>query len=418
IERMDTQQNLASVKITGDLPTLVDLLPRDARTRRHVLRGVESRVGPLRGERVYFPPRQLCDQLEMKWDALQRAMRELNKLDCFDYVPPFRGRAIHVLRREPFSKLDIDFGELERRKREEYRRLESVIGYCGSRICRQLEILEYFGDPERQPCGHCDNCQRSGPNAAGKTSLPIRENQGSAYAIQVTLSGVARTHGRFGKTLVAQMLCGSEARKLKQLGLDQLSTWGLLKALNQQQAISLLDALINGRLVEQSEHQKFRPVVSITANGSDVMRGQDLSLALGALPDDLRRMLNFQYNDRSPNSVEEEESSSSTEDSAAVDSTPTPSSHDDTAGTDAQVDLPPMAVQLRQDAPHDEDEIRPAWYWTWKLFEMGFEARQVAQIRQITQSELTTHLQIAENNSLEVSPHWQADLQPADPDNQ
>ena len=34
-------------------------------------------------------------------DAVMRALRDLGKLEAFDYVPAFRGRAIHVLVTDP-----------------------------------------------------------------------------------------------------------------------------------------------------------------------------------------------------------------------------------------------------------------------------------------------------------------------------
>ena len=47
----------------------------------------------------------------------------------------------------------------------------------------------------------------------------------------MVLSGVARTQARFpcGKTLIAQMLCGSGNAKMSKLRLDKLSTFGLLQ---------------------------------------------------------------------------------------------------------------------------------------------------------------------------------------------
>ncbi|MCH7728766.1 MAG: RecQ family ATP-dependent DNA helicase, partial [Planctomycetes bacterium] len=160
LERLDSVQNVAGVRLDSDLPTLVDLLPKDAKVRRKVLRVIEGIVGELRHERVFFQPRQLIERTEMKWDGITRALRELNKLEAFDYVPPFRGRAIHMLRRDvAFDELDIDFDELERRRNSEYEKLERVVRYARTRQCRQWMILDYFGDPQKSQCHTCDNCQ-------------------------------------------------------------------------------------------------------------------------------------------------------------------------------------------------------------------------------------------------------------------
>src|SRR5205085_2283936 len=116
LERLDARQNMAAVRIDSDLPTLVDFLPKEAKVQRRVLQAIERRVAGQRWERVYVSPRQIAQAAEIDAAALTRALRELSKLEAFDYVPPFRGRAVHMLERQkPFENLGIDFVEQERR---------------------------------------------------------------------------------------------------------------------------------------------------------------------------------------------------------------------------------------------------------------------------------------------------------------
>ncbi|MFO0260243.1 MAG: helicase-related protein, partial [Planctomycetota bacterium] len=117
IERLDAQQNMAGIKIDSNLPTLVDLLPREAKSRRKVLRELEQIVGSLRGDMVLFNPAYLAKRLDAKWTTIAKSLRQLSELKEIDYVPPFRGRAIHVKDRTiPFHQLQIDFAALARRK--------------------------------------------------------------------------------------------------------------------------------------------------------------------------------------------------------------------------------------------------------------------------------------------------------------
>ncbi len=404
IERLDSQQNLASVKIVSELPSVIDLLPRDAKVQRHVLRGVEKLIGTLGGERVYFAPRSLAESLEMKWDAVQRALRQLTQLDCFDYVPPFRGRAIHILRREPFEQLDIDFDELNRRKQEEYRRLETVIALAGSQSCRQLEILDYFGDAAAAPCGKCDNCLERTVDSSNE--YRTKDNAGCLYAVQVALSGVARSRGRYGKTLIAQMLCGSSAKKLKQLGLNRLSTFGLLRSLSQSEAVELLDIVIHARFARQTELQKFRPIVEITDRGRDAMRGVALASVLKFMPHGLSLKLNALFRDYQPVGQQSEELSDEAAESQQVDS----------VSVDKQIKTAPPPVplcdsrelaDLRIDVGHDDQptaasRISPSYFWTWHLFEQGYTNAEIQQIRRLSSEEIAAHLQIATENRLDV----------------
>jgi len=274
IERLDSKQNAAAIRIDSDLTTLIDLLPREASVQRFVMRELEKIVGKFRGELVMFHPPRLAKRLDMKWDAVNRALREIVKLEAITYVPPFRGRAIHLKTPEKaFAELDIDFAELGRRQQAELQKLQTVIQLSTTKRCRQLEILEYFGDPDRRRCGNCDNC-------GSAIALDVTEERSTTadvclYAVQVVLSGIARTHGRLGKTIIASMLKGSKAKKVSGLGLDRLSTFGLLKPLRQSDIVGLLDFSISAGFVEQIETTKFRPTIRLSETGISLLSGEN-----------------------------------------------------------------------------------------------------------------------------------------------
>lgn len=332
LERLIASQNMASVRIDSDLPTLVDLLPKQARTQRKVLQAVERLVGDRRQELVQFSFRELTFSDEFDQASIVHALRELCKLEAFTYVPPFRGRAIRMIQRNvPFDRLEIDFETLERRKRLEYEKLNQVIRFALTGACRQRDILRYFGETDAQRCGHCDNCRAQGfpasadahpsrnghptdssvaldaetremaescdeglgvddrsqvtakdvpPSESGDAPIDARVLE----AVRIVLSGVARTHARFpcGKNLIAQMLCGSTSAKVKKLRLDRLSTFGLLKHLTQQDVLVLIDALMALGCLRQIDLDRFRPVVELTEFGAEVMRNR-ASLS-GSLP--------------------------------------------------------------------------------------------------------------------------------------
>ena len=275
LERLVAAENMASVRLDSDLPTLVDLLPRQAGVRRRVLQAVERLVGPRRHELVYFRLRNLAEQAGLDQVSLARFLRELAALDPFTYVPPFRGRAIRMIRRDlAFDQLEIDFDTLERRKQREYEKLERVIRFALSPGCRQQEILCYFGDPKPSACGHCDNCKSLAARPRQAATLPAI-NDNVVTAVRIVLSGVARASKRFscGKNLIAQMLCGSNSSRMEKLRLNRLSTFGLLKHLQQTEVVTLIDGLVAAGLLRQVDFDPHRPVVELTPAGGDVMRG-------------------------------------------------------------------------------------------------------------------------------------------------
>ncbi len=74
LERLIASQNLASVRIDSDLPTLVDLLPKQAKTQRKVLHAVERIVGPRRQELVQFNFRELTVHDELDQTSIAHAL--------------------------------------------------------------------------------------------------------------------------------------------------------------------------------------------------------------------------------------------------------------------------------------------------------------------------------------------------------
>lgn len=280
LKRLDSNSNQAVIRIDSDAPTLLDFVPVEARIRRKVLQAAETVVGNRRGEDVYTTPKWLAKVAGVEKAQLNRALKELCKLKTFDYVPPFRGRGIHFLdRNRKFKELNIDFPQLNVRKSAEYEKLESVIRFARNPKCRQQVILDYFGEIDPKDCGNCDRCL---PNAQSNDSTETRTNlnlnqQEHLYltrGLQIVMSGVTRMHGRFGKNMVAQMLCGSKSKKLSQWRLNQLSTYGLLATMKQAEVTSIMDRLSEFGLVVQQEIEQRRPTIHMTEIGREIMHGR------------------------------------------------------------------------------------------------------------------------------------------------
>ena len=214
---------------------------------------------------------------EVAQPSLGNALRELNGLDVFTYVPPFRGRAIRMIDGgRPFDQLEIDFEAIERRKALEYEKLDRVVRFALGGGCRQQQILRYFGERDADECGHCDNCARRPSNRRPETTSG-EPHEKIVEAVRMVLSGVARTEARFpcGKNLIAQMLCGSQSVKMEKLGLNQLSTYGLLAHLTQPEVVTLIDMLVAVRYLQQEGLEPGRPVVRLTPSGAEVMKGSE-----------------------------------------------------------------------------------------------------------------------------------------------
>jgi ATP-dependent DNA helicase RecQ len=384
IERLEAVENKAAVRIASNLPTLAELLPPAAKVKRRVLQAAETLVREQRHEWVYFHPRELAERAGMEPADLGRVLRELTSLAAFDYAPPFRGRAVEVLdRQRGFDELKIDFATHERRKSAEYEKLDRVVAYAQSRACRQAEILRYFGEARPADCGHCDNCQQRAPRpAAAAPAGPAEE--ALQTTVRIVLSGVARAAGRCGKNLLAQMLCGSQDKKVKRNRLHQLSTFGLLAHLKQSDVTLLVEALITAGHIEQVEVDRFRPVLELTARGAGVMSGREPLLGLPLPPDVAARIL----------------PSKSAAPRAARPSLAPPAAP---PGNPAPPPLAPANPSAPLAAPPPDP---PSFYWTWRLLAAGFAPHECLTIRGLTPDVVLDHARRAADAGYPVQVTW------------
>ncbi len=103
----------------------------------------------------------------------------------------------------------------EERSRQERARLDALLAYCEQAVCRRRTLLRYFDEPHPGDCGNCDNCQHP-PRTWDATE-----------AARMALSCVYRTGQRFGAAHVADVLLGKDQERIRSLGHDRLSTFGI-----------------------------------------------------------------------------------------------------------------------------------------------------------------------------------------------
>jgi len=95
----------------------------------------------------------------------------------------------------------------------EYKRLETLIGYCETASCRRKALLSHF-DEDIDECGNCDNCIEK-PLVVDYTS-----------EAKLVIQTIKLTGQFFGATHIVDVLIGSETVKIKDRGHDKLETFG------------------------------------------------------------------------------------------------------------------------------------------------------------------------------------------------
>ncbi len=106
----------------------------------------------------------------------------------------------------------------ERHKRLEHHKLDAMLALCEETRCRRQTLLAYFDEDMPQPCGHCDNCV-DGVQTWDATE-PARQ----------ALSAIYRTGQRYGTGYLIDVLLGRENEKIRSMGHQHLSVFGVGKA--------------------------------------------------------------------------------------------------------------------------------------------------------------------------------------------
>src|SRR4029079_1355748 len=163
-----------------------------------------------------------------------------------------QGRSIIMLDSAPATKLRVDPADVSRRGELERRKLRAMIDFCYTDYCYRAHILNYFGDRKSgRQCGTCGNCKpnteaaliHSAPGLPSSRTLTDDE----LLRVRKILACAKRMNGRFGKKMLISTLRGSGAKQLLTARLNELSTYGLLRDMANDELESYIDALIAAR---------------------------------------------------------------------------------------------------------------------------------------------------------------------------
>ena len=189
--------------------------------------------------------------LEAYYQEAGRAGRDGSNADC---ILLYGSRDVQTARffiENGSDNEDLTEDQREQIKRQDYQRLEAMVTYCKTRTCLRGWILEYFGQKHPDTCGACGSCAKE------------YEKKDITKEAQMILSCVIRIKEKLGhhvgKPTVARVLQGSREKKLLELNLQELSTYGLLKTMGRTDINLMIDRLEDGGyLTTELEHQTLR----------------------------------------------------------------------------------------------------------------------------------------------------------------
>jgi len=263
---------------------------------------------------------------------VRKGLTQLESRGHLEFKPVYVDRGIALLDDPPAQALRLDRGELARRAAAEQRKLRRMVDFAYHHGCLREYVLRYFGDRKRiGACGTCSGCagdtrsrrpQRASEYPSDAGTLRVRTTTETSYirdaaptgdelrehlkkrgedrrrqaslevhtdsesrrereqsrtplsseqttTVRKILACAARLKGKYGKGTLASVLRGSRARAVIEANLNDLSTYGLLSHMTQDEIVVWCDALIGAGYLRLTAGAY--PTVSLTDTGREVM---------------------------------------------------------------------------------------------------------------------------------------------------
>ena len=183
--------------------------------------------------------------LEAYYQEAGRAGRDGAAADCILLFSPEDIETARYLIEHGNENPDLTEAERAQVLRQERRRLEAMVDYCQTGGCLRGAILDYFG---QQNPGRCDNC------SSCLAKFRLRDVTREA---QMILSCLRRAENALGQPcppgLAADILHGSQRGDVTDRGLDQLTTYGLMRNLSMARIMELTDLLSSEGLTHPTQ---------------------------------------------------------------------------------------------------------------------------------------------------------------------
>jgi ATP-dependent DNA helicase RecQ len=146
-------------------------------------------------------------------------------------------------------------------QRERTLRLQALVRWAESDVCRRQQLLGYFGETvSAERCTMCDNCLQTTQARVDLTTTA-----------QKFLSCVVRTRESFGITQIILILRGSQAQEVVRRGHDRLTTFGIGKEHSADTWKHFAHQFLQQGLLEQDMQVGN---LQLTAKGRAVLKGE------------------------------------------------------------------------------------------------------------------------------------------------